>query len=380
MKAYIIYKHIYSPDFSARIIGGIETYLLNLSQILRKRGIEPVIIQCANRDTQVEEEGVTYMGVALKSMKNWHQQLYKKIESRITKEDLLIWGTDTFSMKTKHQRSLAIQHGIDFDYYPEEEQRRRLALEWGLGKLYKHFQRARALRVFNRASVRVCVDYNFWNWFRTFCLPREEENVFVIPNFAVLEPAEQHVIPISSSKESKPLRILFARRFVRRRGIDVMIEVAEHFKGDQRFEFTFAGEGPALKKVQDLQTRLGNIEITSYKANESIKFHRNYDIAIIPTIGSEGTSFSLLEAMSAGLAVICTAVGGMTNIVLDGFNGLLVRPNSASDIINKLEELYANPALRRILASRAEDTIAHAFSFDQWEHRWNQVIDKVLQL
>ncbi|MCE8192993.1 glycosyltransferase family 4 protein [Porphyromonas gingivalis] len=360
------------------MIGGIETYLFNLSSIFLERRIEPIIVQCAKQDSRLEEDGITYWGIRLNSMASWHKQLYHRVKAVISKEDVLIWGTDTFSMKTSHRRSLSIQHGIDFDYYPEEEKLRRFALEWGSGKLYKWFQRSRALRVFNRASMKVCVDYNFWNWYRTFCLPKEEENVYVIPNFAVIEPRE--FCTGSGGKDAESLKVLFARRFVRRRGVDVMIEVVEHFQGDKRFRFTFAGEGPEIKKIQDLQERLGNVDVTSYRADESIKFHRNYDIAIVPTIGSEGTSFSLLEAMSAGLVVVCTAVGGMTNIVLDGFNGLFVRPGVSSDIIYRLEELYCNPNLRKDLASNAEDTIAFAFSYEHWKVRWNRVIDKLLQL
>lgn len=379
MKAYIIYKHVYSPDFHTKIIGGIETYLFNLSLLLLKRGIEPIIVQCANQDSRINEDGIIYWGIKLKSMNNWHKQLYHKVESILTKEDLLIWGTDTFSMKIPHQRSLSIQHGIDFDYYPEEETLRRWALRVGIGKLYKFLQRARALRVFNRASFRVCVDYNFWNWYRTFSLPSEDQNVYVIPNFAAVESKNIYTAP-NDDNSPKPLRVLFARRFVRRRGIDVMTEVVEHFQGDNRFRFTFAGEGPGIKKIQDLQERLGNVDITSYKANESIQFHRNYDIAVIPTIGSEGTSFSLLEAMSAGLVVICTTVGGMTNVILDRFNGLFARPGVASDIISILEELYRTPNLRQALGSNAQDTISFAFSLEQWQHRWNKVIDKLLQV
>ena len=379
MKAYIIYKHVYSPDFHTKIIGGIETYLFNLSLLLLKRGIEPIIVQCANQDSRINEDGIIYWGIKLKSMNNWHKQLYHKVESILTKEDLLIWGTDTFSMKIPHQRSLSIQHGIDFDYYPEEETLRRWALRGGIGKLYKFLQRSRALRVFNRASFRVCVDYNFWNWYRTFSLPSEDQNVYVIPNFAAVESKNIYGAP-DDNHNPKPLRVLFARRFVRRRGIDVMTEVVEHFQGDNRFRFTFAGEGPGIKKIQDLQERLGNVDITSYKANESIQFHRNYDIAVIPTIGSEGTSFSLLEAMSAGLVVICTAVGGMTNVILDRFNGLFARPGVASDIISILEELYRTPSLRQALASNAQDTISFAFSLEQWQDRWNRVIDKLLQV
>lgn len=379
MKAYIIYKHIYNNDLSGLIVGGIETYLVNLCKVFQARNIQPIIVQCANKTFVKEDNGILFLGFELSSMKNWAGLLYDKIQYSLTEEDLLIWGTDTFSRKIKHKRSLAIQHGIDFDYYPEEELIRKKLLDFGLGGIYKYFQRRRALKSFRKSAIKICVDYNFWNWYRTFCIPREENNIYVIPNFAHNKEVETQLAD-SYSRTEGPLKILFARRFVRRRGLDVMLEVASHFESDTRFTFTFAGEGPGISKIQSLQLKQKNIFTTSYKANESIAFHSQFDVAIIPTIGSEGTSFSLLEAMSAGLSVICTSVGGMTNIVLDKFNGLLVRPQSSQDIINYLELLYKDPDLRAKLALNAQNTVQESFSFKNWCNRWNQVIDRILEL
>ncbi|WP_420491566.1 glycosyltransferase [Neobacillus drentensis] len=46
-------------------------------------------------------------------------------------------------------------------------------------------------------------------------------------------------------------------------------------------------------------------------------------------LGSEGTSLSLLEAMAAKCAEIATNVGGMTNIILDNYNGLIINPDES---------------------------------------------------
>lgn len=58
-----------------------------------------------------------------------------------------------------------------------------------------------------------------------------------------------------------------------------------------------------------------------------------------------GTSLSLFEAMVARCAIVCTNVGGTTNIVLDGFNGFMVRP-VADEIREAIEELIINQKKR----------------------------------
>ena len=86
----------------------------------------------------------------------------------------------------------------------------------------------------------------------------------------------------------------------------------------------------------------------------------------MPTIGSEGTSFSLFEAMGSGCACICSNVGGMTNIIIDGYNGFLVNPDSES-FCNKIELLVKNKNLRRRVRKNAYKTIKEGFSKEIWE-------------
>ena len=54
--------------------------------------------------------------------------------------------------------------------------------------------------------------------------------------------------------------------------------------------------------------------------------YRYADIVLIPTKAAEGTSLSCLEAMASGRAVIAGCVGGLSDLIVDGYNGLLLRP------------------------------------------------------
>lgn len=70
---------------------------------------------------------------------------------------------------------------------------------------------------------------------------------------------------------------------------------------------------------------------------------------------------SLLEAMAAHCAILCTNVGGMTNIVIDGYNGLMVSPTS-EEIYIKLKQLVEDKQLRTNLAERGYDTVKISFN------------------
>ncbi len=106
--------------------------------------------------------------------------------------------------------------------------------------------------------------------------------------------------------------------------------------------------------------------------------YRQADIVLIPTRSAEGTSLSCLEAMASGKAVIAGCTGGLTDLIIDGYNGLLLRPLTAKSLSESLELLINEPELRRSLGEKAQDT-ARAFSLEIWKKRWLKLIGQVFQ-
>lgn len=370
MKAYIIYERLFNAIGERLLVGGIETYLMNLAKVFIQNDITPIIVQQASVSFKKNVNGIEIRGHII-NKGNIYKKLYSTILHEIQDEDFLVWGLDRCAVKVPHERTISIQHGIPFDYYQIEMKSRQIFDKLGLGRLLKSIQRRNAIKAFEVAKYKVCVDYNFWNWYRTFCMPKDEDNIYVVPNFASVEGCP------NLNHEHEVLKVVFARRFVRMRGIEPMLKVVDHYKGNKNIHFTFAGEGPYLSQIEELKTKYGNVSITKYSPGEAVKFHRQFDVAIVPSVASEGTSLSLLEAMSAGNAVISTCVGGMTNIIMDGYNGVFVRPNNANDIIESIDKLMCNRKLLCDIATNGYNTICNAFSFDLWASRWTLIIKEI---
>ena len=81
--------------------------------------------------------------------------------------------------------------------------------------------------------------------------------------------------------------------------------------------------------------------------------------------------------MAAHCAVLCTNVGGMTNIVIDGYNGLMVSPTS-EELYIKLKQLVEDKQLRINLAERGYDTVEISFNLKKWEEKWTSVLKNKL--
>lgn len=76
----------------------------------------------------------------------------------------------------------------------------------------------------------------------------------------------------------------------------------------------------------------------------------------------ESLPYTLIEAMACGVPVVSTAVGGIPEIITDGYNGLLVNPGDHSALAQKIMMLMASPDTRSRMVSNAKDGRLDRFS------------------
>jgi glycosyltransferase involved in cell wall biosynthesis len=163
--------------------------------------------------------------------------------------------------------------------------------------------------------------------------------------------------------EVKDLRILHVGGFYSVKGQDILLKALLNIIIP--IKLTLIGIGPELEKcrqyVQDhnLQERVYFLGQVSH--NEIIGVLRENDIFCMPS-RSEGLPAAPLEAMACGLPVVGTNVGGMNEIIKDGFNGYLCKPDSPEDIAEKI-----------ILASKTNwnrmeisEWVKNNFSWNAW--------------
>ncbi len=92
---------------------------------------------------------------------------------------------------------------------------------------------------------------------------------------------------------------------------------------------------------------------------------------------SEGLGSGILLAMSAGVPVIASKVGGIPEIVQHGETGLLVE-NNAESVLSAINCLQCDPAFGKILAERARRAVAETFSIDNMVRNTLSVYHRVL--
>jgi glycosyltransferase involved in cell wall biosynthesis len=378
MKAAILYNKFFDHDGEHQVIGGVETYMLNLARVCRDLNFETAIHQFSNRPFEKSAGEITVKGVPVCRLpfKKRRPALFEAVNKELDEhKDILIFGADHMSVPTTNPRHISIQHGVSWDLPVKYTTDRKIVkYEWA-ARLKKSRDIKSGKANFENCPNTVCVDYNFLNWYRTTVTNEPEHHrIWVIPNFSPIASPEQIG---TRNYNNDNIDILFARRFVQIRGTRIIAEVAlSLLKKYNNIRFTFAGEGPDEGWLRNRFVTESRVRFQKYEPDRALAVHLEHDIAVVPSLASEGTSLSVAEAMAAGCPVVATAVGGVTNMIISGYNGLMVLPKAAS-LVEGLETLIQNPGLREKLGRRAYETAKEAFSIEQWKRSWKLVLQKV---
>jgi len=99
----------------------------------------------------------------------------------------------------------------------------------------------------------------------------------------------------------------------------------------------------------------------------------NYDF-FINTTSVDNTPISVIEAMSLGLAIISTDVGGMPMLIEDGHDGFLVPEEDEVAMVTKISEIIENPETGKRLCLHAREKV-ETFDWHNIKEQWNSVLN-----
>lgn len=186
----------------------------------------------------------------------------------------------------------------------------------------------------------------------------------------------------SLSIEQDAYVIGYLGRLSEEKGIRYLIEAGLKLKENvEAFKIMIIGDGPKRKELEDLAKLKGlENEIVFLGFQSDIEAWLSVlDIFVLPSL-TEGTPMALLEAMSLGIPIVATAVGGVPNVIEHGVNGVLVDPCNVHEMSEKIRMLMMNPSLRSKFAAEAIKTIKAKFDIQQWclkiENEYNSLLQR----
>lgn len=172
--------------------------------------------------------------------------------------------------------------------------------------------------------------------------------------------------------------IMSACRLVGWKGIQYAIAaVARLLKEGHAIKYVIIGDGEHRRELEALVKTLGvenRILFLGGKKNSELPHYYSVaKAAVFPSVGIETFGIAIAEAMSCGVPVISTRVGGIPEVVAEG-TGLLVPPRDEIALSEALKTLIFESALREKMGAEGRRRIIEKFSWDVIVERFGRYI------
>jgi glycosyltransferase involved in cell wall biosynthesis len=92
--------------------------------------------------------------------------------------------------------------------------------------------------------------------------------------------------------------------------------------------------------------------------------YHNADVCVVPSLW-ENFSYACLEAMSCGVPVVAAAVGGLTELIDPGRDGVLVPPSDPVRLADEIVELLTHAERRQAMGQAAREKTLRAYSVER---------------
>jgi len=165
------------------------------------------------------------------------------------------------------------------------------------------------------------------------------------------------------------------------KNLKVFLKVAAKFlERNPGAVFVIAGMGPlegSLRELADSLKIAGSVHFLGH-LSDRVELYRALDVLLI-TSDAEGTPMTLLEAMSCGLPVISSAVGGIPEVAKNEREALLVPARDAQGFVSALERVLGEEGLTRKLGGNARSTILERYEIRGLVRRIEALYETVLE-
>jgi glycosyltransferase involved in cell wall biosynthesis len=185
----------------------------------------------------------------------------------------------------------------------------------------------------------------------------------------------------SGRRLSCPYKILFLGRLIEIKGLDVLLRAVATLPSVQ---LLVAGDGEQRNAFERLAEKL-NVDAVFFGCvgkEGKAQLFASCDMVVIPSRvlpdgRTEGMPVVALEALAAGLPVVAASVGGLSEILIDGQNGLLFTAGNHTELAAKIKLLLDDQALRKHLSINARQT-AEAFDWQIIGAKFSDIIKDAL--
>jgi glycosyltransferase involved in cell wall biosynthesis len=183
--------------------------------------------------------------------------------------------------------------------------------------------------------------------------------------------------PPAKHAEASRRGVLYVGRILPHKGINYLVEAI-----DPGVPLRIVGRPYHEEYLRLLHQMAAGKDVTFVTGASDEEVVREYQrclVSVLPSVNTnvygettalpELLGFTAMEAMACGAPVLCTDVGGLSEVVVDGVTGFLVPPNDPAALRARIRLLLGDPALAAQLGAAARRRIAEQFTWDKVAER-----------
>lgn len=206
-----------------------------------------------------------------------------------------------------------------------------------------------------------------------------EDKIFVVSNGGDI------VFPVREVHQTEKINILYLANLQRSKGIEDVIMAIKiiHKKRPGTVQLTVAGgwREVAVKDYCLELTRNFTLPVTfagPVSGDNKLRLLSEADLFVFTPREPEGHPWSLIEAMAAGIPVITTDRGAITESIAHGINGFIVESQQPSAIAQRIEQLIDNRKLRTEMGIKNREDYLEKYTENVMIEKYRLVFDQLL--
>lgn len=164
-------------------------------------------------------------------------------------------------------------------------------------------------------------------------------------------------------------------RFVPEKGFDVFLRALAQLTD---VTAVLVGDGPERDRIEQLRDELGlreRVELTGWRTDAQALIG-SFSALVVPS-RVEPLGLVALEAMSSGVPVVASRVGGLAEVVVDGETGLLVAPGDDAALASAIGRVL-DPAVNAAMGARGRAVARSTFSRERMARSFEDLYRSVV--
>lgn len=181
------------------------------------------------------------------------------------------------------------------------------------------------------------------------------------------------------ARQDQEIRMIMVARFCEPKDHALLFRAVKNLNPNPSFRLQLVGDGPDFNQCKDLAEQLGIAHLVDFLGPrlDVPALLQQADLFVLCS-NWEGFPITILEAMRAGLPVVCSDVGGCSEAVVEGETGYLVPRGDLHSLQKRLAELIENQQLRRQMGSAGYTRFTEHFTVDKMVQQTLCVYQKVM--